>query len=35
MNMIHIKTHTLNIPIMKNTIIIQIATHIITKITIQ
>lgn len=35
MNMIAIKTHTLNIPIMRNTTIIQINTHIITKITIQ
>ena len=35
MNMIAIKTHTLNIPIMRNATIIQITTHIITKITIQ
>lgn len=35
MNMIAIKIHTLNIPIMRNTIIIQITKHIITKITIQ
>ncbi len=34
MNMIHIKPHTLNIPMMKNTTIIQITTNIIAKITI-
>lgn len=35
MNMIALKTHTPNIPIMRNTTIIQITTHIIAKITIQ
>ena len=29
--MISIKTHTSNIPIMRNTVIIQITAHIITK----
>lgn len=35
MNMIAIKTHTPNIPIMRNTTIMQITTYIIIKTTIQ